>query len=201
MQILTHFLLSLFQTFIVLNRGKAIFRFNATPALYILSPFNPLRRIATRVLVHSYPFRVCYGHSLIWIRGFIRQKRDLNVPMMKTKCHDWFRLSMQACVRLYCCWVARHFRLWMTGNIQAVFYSYCSSCGRGNVISDCFSVRFGCSVSYCTQHAWVLSLKNPNVPVCSLTLSPRCSACWSCSPSWPTVLSWPSVIPRNGPRM
>ncbi len=94
MQILTNFLLSLFQTFIVLNRGKAIFRFNATPALYILSPFNPLRRIAIRVLVHSYPFRVCYGHSLIWIKGFIRQKRDLNVATMKTKCHDWFRLSM-----------------------------------------------------------------------------------------------------------
>ncbi|XP_008323058.1 sodium channel, voltage-gated, type I like, alpha b isoform X3 [Cynoglossus semilaevis] len=41
------------KTFIVLNRGKVIFRFNATPALYILSPFNPLRRIAIRVLVHS----------------------------------------------------------------------------------------------------------------------------------------------------
>ncbi|XP_061538665.1 sodium channel, voltage-gated, type I like, alpha b [Phycodurus eques] len=41
------------KTFIVLNRGKAIFRFNATPALYILNPFNPLRRIAIRVLVHS----------------------------------------------------------------------------------------------------------------------------------------------------
>ncbi|XP_039997887.1 sodium channel, voltage-gated, type I like, alpha b isoform X9 [Xiphias gladius] len=41
------------KTFIVLNRGKAIFRFNATPALYILSPFNPLRKIAIRVLVHS----------------------------------------------------------------------------------------------------------------------------------------------------
>uniref|UniRef100_A0A668UQN2 Sodium channel protein n=1 Tax=Oreochromis aureus TaxID=47969 RepID=A0A668UQN2_OREAU len=39
------------KTFIVLNRGKAIFRFNATPALYILSPFNPLRRIAIKVLV------------------------------------------------------------------------------------------------------------------------------------------------------
>ncbi|KAJ8003467.1 hypothetical protein DPEC_G00148620 [Dallia pectoralis] len=33
------------KTFIVLNRGKAIFRFNATPACYILSPFNPLRRV------------------------------------------------------------------------------------------------------------------------------------------------------------
>uniref|UniRef100_A0AAQ4Q4G4 Sodium channel protein n=1 Tax=Gasterosteus aculeatus aculeatus TaxID=481459 RepID=A0AAQ4Q4G4_GASAC len=59
------------KTFIVLNRGKAIFRFNATPALYILSPFNPLRRVAIRVLVHSYPFRVCYGHSLVWIKGML----------------------------------------------------------------------------------------------------------------------------------
>ncbi|XP_039613454.1 sodium channel, voltage-gated, type I-like, alpha isoform X1 [Polypterus senegalus] len=41
------------KTFIVLNRGKAIFRFSATPALYILSPFNPLRRIAIKILVHS----------------------------------------------------------------------------------------------------------------------------------------------------
>ncbi|XP_075873693.1 sodium channel protein type 2 subunit alpha-like [Nelusetta ayraudi] len=41
------------KTFIVLNRGKAIFRFNATPAVYILSPFNPLRRVAIRILVHS----------------------------------------------------------------------------------------------------------------------------------------------------
>ncbi|XP_078084356.1 sodium channel, voltage-gated, type I-like, alpha isoform X7 [Mustelus asterias] len=41
------------KTFIVLNRGKAIFRFSATPALYILSPFNPLRKLAIKILVHS----------------------------------------------------------------------------------------------------------------------------------------------------
>uniref|UniRef100_A0A4W3HRE9 Sodium channel protein n=1 Tax=Callorhinchus milii TaxID=7868 RepID=A0A4W3HRE9_CALMI len=44
------------KTFIVLNKGKAIFRFSASPALYILSPFNPLRRTAIKILVHSYPF-------------------------------------------------------------------------------------------------------------------------------------------------
>ncbi|XP_061092051.1 sodium channel, voltage-gated, type I-like, alpha isoform X2 [Conger conger] len=49
------------KTFIVLNRGKAIFRFNATPALYILSPFNPLRRISIKVLVHSYPFSTLFS--------------------------------------------------------------------------------------------------------------------------------------------
>nr|XP_033800128.1 sodium channel protein type 2 subunit alpha-like isoform X1 [Geotrypetes seraphini]XP_033800129.1 sodium channel protein type 2 subunit alpha-like isoform X1 [Geotrypetes seraphini]XP_033800130.1 sodium channel protein type 2 subunit alpha-like isoform X1 [Geotrypetes seraphini] len=41
------------RTFIVLNRGKAIFRFSATSALYILTPFNPLRKVAIKVLVHS----------------------------------------------------------------------------------------------------------------------------------------------------
>uniref|UniRef100_A0A3P8WIY0 Sodium channel protein n=1 Tax=Cynoglossus semilaevis TaxID=244447 RepID=A0A3P8WIY0_CYNSE len=38
------------RTFIVLNKGKAIFRFSATSALYILSPFHPVRRIAIKVL-------------------------------------------------------------------------------------------------------------------------------------------------------
>ncbi|XP_037379353.1 sodium channel protein type 9 subunit alpha [Talpa occidentalis] len=41
------------KTFIVLNKGKAIFRFNASPALYMLSPFSPLRRISIKILVHS----------------------------------------------------------------------------------------------------------------------------------------------------
>ncbi|XP_030743654.1 sodium channel protein type 9 subunit alpha [Echinops telfairi] len=41
------------KTFIVLNKGKVIFRFNATPALYIISPFNLLRRLSIKILVHS----------------------------------------------------------------------------------------------------------------------------------------------------
>ncbi|XP_042677960.1 sodium channel protein type 2 subunit alpha-like isoform X4 [Centrocercus urophasianus] len=41
------------KTFIVLNKGKAIFRFSATSALYILTPFNPVRKIAIKILVHS----------------------------------------------------------------------------------------------------------------------------------------------------
>ncbi|KAM9304816.1 sodium channel protein type 2 subunit alpha-like [Gastrophryne carolinensis] len=44
------------KTFIVLNRGKAIFRFSATSALYILTPFSPIRRAAIKILVHTYPF-------------------------------------------------------------------------------------------------------------------------------------------------
>ncbi|XP_054846869.1 sodium channel protein type 5 subunit alpha isoform X1 [Eublepharis macularius] len=41
------------KTFIVLNKGKTIFRFSATPALHILSPFHPVRRAAIKILVHS----------------------------------------------------------------------------------------------------------------------------------------------------
>ncbi|KAM6089050.1 sodium channel protein type 5 subunit alpha-like isoform 4-T4 [Chlamydotis macqueenii] len=41
------------KTFIVLNKGKTIFRFSATPALYILSPFHPIRRTAIKILLFS----------------------------------------------------------------------------------------------------------------------------------------------------
>ncbi|XP_029444268.1 sodium channel protein type 5 subunit alpha-like isoform X9 [Rhinatrema bivittatum] len=41
------------KTFIVLNKGKVIFRFSATPALYIFSPFHLVRRAAIRILVHA----------------------------------------------------------------------------------------------------------------------------------------------------
>ncbi|XP_006890649.1 PREDICTED: sodium channel protein type 5 subunit alpha isoform X5 [Elephantulus edwardii] len=41
------------KTFIVLNKGKTIFRFSATKALYVLSPFHPVRRAAVKILVHS----------------------------------------------------------------------------------------------------------------------------------------------------
>ncbi|XP_024421447.2 sodium channel protein type 5 subunit alpha isoform X6 [Desmodus rotundus] len=41
------------KTFIVLNKGKTIFRFSATNALYVLSPFHPIRRVAVKILVHS----------------------------------------------------------------------------------------------------------------------------------------------------
>uniref|UniRef100_A0A3P9I9L3 Sodium channel protein n=1 Tax=Oryzias latipes TaxID=8090 RepID=A0A3P9I9L3_ORYLA len=41
------------KTFIVLNKRKMIFRFNAAPALYFLGPFNPIRRLSIKILVHS----------------------------------------------------------------------------------------------------------------------------------------------------
>uniref|UniRef100_A0A3B4H6P8 Sodium channel protein n=1 Tax=Pundamilia nyererei TaxID=303518 RepID=A0A3B4H6P8_9CICH len=46
------------KTFIVLNKGKTLFRFSATPSLYIISPFNLFRRIAIKILIHSYPFNM-----------------------------------------------------------------------------------------------------------------------------------------------
>ncbi|XP_030629759.1 sodium channel protein type 4 subunit alpha A [Chanos chanos] len=42
------------KTFIVLSKGNTIFRFNAEPACLILSPFNPIRRGAIRILIHKY---------------------------------------------------------------------------------------------------------------------------------------------------
>ncbi|CAG05433.1 unnamed protein product [Tetraodon nigroviridis] len=53
------------KTFIVLNKQKTIFRFSATPSLYILSPFNLLRRIAIKILIHSYPFK-CFTFSVLY---------------------------------------------------------------------------------------------------------------------------------------
>ncbi|XP_049335062.1 sodium channel, voltage gated, type VIII, alpha subunit b isoform X2 [Astyanax mexicanus] len=41
------------KTFIVLNKGKTLFRFSATPSLYIISPFSLFRQIAIKILIHS----------------------------------------------------------------------------------------------------------------------------------------------------
>ncbi|KAF5921779.1 hypothetical protein HPG69_012950 [Diceros bicornis minor] len=54
------------QTFIVLNKGKTIFRFSATNALYILSPFHPVRRAAVKILVHSYPLQLVPAVCTLW---------------------------------------------------------------------------------------------------------------------------------------
>ena len=42
------------KTFIVLSKSGGIFRFHAGKALFLLSPFHPIRRVALRVLVHPY---------------------------------------------------------------------------------------------------------------------------------------------------
>lgn len=46
------FIILHFQTFVVVSKGKDIFRFSATDALWVLDPFNPIRRVAIYVLVH-----------------------------------------------------------------------------------------------------------------------------------------------------
>ncbi|XP_058055244.1 sodium channel protein para isoform X3 [Anopheles bellator] len=40
------------RTFVVVSKGKDIFRFSASNALYVLDPFNPIRRVAIYILVH-----------------------------------------------------------------------------------------------------------------------------------------------------
>ncbi|KAM9541648.1 sodium channel protein type 4 subunit alpha B-like isoform 1-T1 [Salvelinus alpinus] len=41
------------KTFIVITKGNTIFRFNAEPACYILTPFSILRRGSIKILMHS----------------------------------------------------------------------------------------------------------------------------------------------------
>uniref|UniRef100_A0A096LVC5 Sodium channel protein n=1 Tax=Poecilia formosa TaxID=48698 RepID=A0A096LVC5_POEFO len=43
-------------TFVVISKGNTIYRFNAEPACYILSPFSVIRRGSIKILIHSYPF-------------------------------------------------------------------------------------------------------------------------------------------------
>ncbi|KAL2307164.1 hypothetical protein Nmel_000112, partial [Mimus melanotis] len=46
------------KTFMVLSKRRTIFRFSATPALFIFGPFNPIRKAAIQILIDSYPFIV-----------------------------------------------------------------------------------------------------------------------------------------------
>ncbi|XP_037985392.1 sodium channel protein type 5 subunit alpha-like [Motacilla alba alba] len=41
------------KTFMVLNKRRTIFRFTAAPALFIFGPFNPVRKKAIKILIHS----------------------------------------------------------------------------------------------------------------------------------------------------
>ncbi|KAJ8309561.1 hypothetical protein KUTeg_014435 [Tegillarca granosa] len=42
-------------TFMVIGKDMSVSRFSATKALFLLTPFNPLRRLAVYILVHPYP--------------------------------------------------------------------------------------------------------------------------------------------------
>ncbi|NXE14344.1 SCN5A protein, partial [Lophotis ruficrista] len=41
------------KTFMVINKRRTIFRFTAMPALCIFGPFNPVRKAAIKILIHS----------------------------------------------------------------------------------------------------------------------------------------------------
>ncbi|XP_063333492.1 sodium channel protein type 4 subunit alpha B-like [Pelmatolapia mariae] len=43
------------KTFVVLSKGNIINRFSADSSCYLLSPFNPLRTLAIKTLLHPYP--------------------------------------------------------------------------------------------------------------------------------------------------
>ncbi|XP_034416586.1 sodium channel protein type 2 subunit alpha-like [Cyclopterus lumpus] len=75
------------RTFVVLNKGKAIFRFTATSALYIFSPFNLIRRIAIKILVHSYPYAAAAVRGLTFDPR-LQQLCCVSVDLIK--CPDGF---------------------------------------------------------------------------------------------------------------
>lgn len=91
------------QTFVVLNRGKTLFRFSATPALYILSPFNLFRRIAIKILIHSYPFYywvifvfVCSLKNLLRIVLLLNSNSVYELQF----CSCWRRIGLRAYTKM-----------------------------------------------------------------------------------------------------
>ncbi|NWX96191.1 SCN4A protein, partial [Nothoprocta ornata] len=73
-------------TFMVLNKRRTIFRFTAMPALFILGPFNPVRKAAIKILTHSYPFieNIFLNLLLTFFVGFITCTVVLNCASMTT---------------------------------------------------------------------------------------------------------------------
>nr|XP_061807408.1 sodium channel protein type 4 subunit alpha A-like isoform X1 [Nerophis lumbriciformis] len=55
------------KTFIVISKGNTIYRFNAEPACYLLSPFSIVRRGAIKILIHSYPNDAIHFNMLAWL--------------------------------------------------------------------------------------------------------------------------------------
>lgn len=60
----------------MLSKGNIIYRFNAEPACYLLSPFNPLRTTAIKILIHSYPF---WWHTVLLPDWTVMRNRILAV--------------------------------------------------------------------------------------------------------------------------
>ncbi|XP_039378078.1 sodium channel protein type 5 subunit alpha-like isoform X2 [Mauremys reevesii] len=75
------------KTFMVLNKRKTIFRFTATRALCILSPFNPIRRTAIKISVHSLftIFIMCTILTNCVFMAIFETRRKIKSP----KFRDW----------------------------------------------------------------------------------------------------------------
>uniref|UniRef100_S4R5Y6 Ion transport domain-containing protein n=1 Tax=Petromyzon marinus TaxID=7757 RepID=S4R5Y6_PETMA len=67
--------------FLVMNRKKRIYRFNATNSLYLFSPFNPVRRIAIKILIHIYPFTMVIVGTILTNCVFMAMDKKLNMPL------------------------------------------------------------------------------------------------------------------------
>uniref|UniRef100_H2ZFQ9 Sodium channel protein n=1 Tax=Ciona savignyi TaxID=51511 RepID=H2ZFQ9_CIOSA len=74
-------------TYIILDQNYVIYRFSATRSLYFIGALNIFRRIAARILVHSYPFT----HIIIFSRIIIMLTILVNCIFMTmdTTDKDW----------------------------------------------------------------------------------------------------------------
>ncbi|NWX01355.1 SCNAA protein, partial [Caloenas nicobarica] len=71
------------KTFMVINKRRTIFRFTAMPALCIFGPFNPVRKAAIKIMIHSYPFLALFLNLLFTLFvGFITCTVVLNCVSM-----------------------------------------------------------------------------------------------------------------------
>ena len=63
-----------------MNKSGAIFRFSAKNALFVLSPFNPIRRLAVFILTHPYPFLLLWK-QIFAIVAFTCYKLNLKITI------------------------------------------------------------------------------------------------------------------------
>ncbi|CAF95935.1 unnamed protein product [Tetraodon nigroviridis] len=96
------------ETFIVLNKGKAIFRFSATSALYVFSPFHPVRRIAIKILVHSYPSAAACSPRAERARQKALKSQMFGVGSVTDACAviTLFSLFIMCTILTNCCFMA-----------------------------------------------------------------------------------------------
>ncbi|RZB40765.1 Ion trans and/or PKD channel domain containing protein [Asbolus verrucosus] len=81
------------RTFIIIDRRRNIFRFSATNALWILSPFNPVRRVAIHVLMH--PLFTVFINATIIVNGvFMAIPTTPSVHPIKVICIGIYTLEI-----------------------------------------------------------------------------------------------------------